>query len=210
VHPEDLEHVRAGVKRARESDEYHQQHRVLWPDGAVRWVESQGKAQRDSDGHVARMAGVLADITSRKLSEEAMLRAEKLAVAGRLAASVAHEINNPLEAVANLLYLIAHSDKVDAAAEFAQQGLDELMRVSMITQQTLKFHRQTGAPKDVRISEVIQTVLTLFRGRLRSSRITVDVRSEDEVSSGVCRERCNRSQPTSSPTRSMRCYKAAS
>ena len=182
VHPEDVDAVRSAVMRTREGSEYHQQHRILRPDGTVRWVESQGKTQRDREGNVVRVVGVLADVTTRKLSEEAMLRAEKLAVAGRLAASVAHEINNPLEAVANLLYLITHADTAEAAATLAQQGLDELMRVSMITQQTLKFHRQAGAPKQTLLSEVIQTVLTLFRGRLRTSRIQVEVRNKGEVS----------------------------
>jgi PAS domain S-box-containing protein len=182
VHPEDTDLVRNGVLRAREGEEYHQQHRVLWPDGSVRWVESQGKCQRDSQGRVTRIVGVLADITARKQSEEAMLRAEKLAVAGRLAASVAHEINNPLEAVANLLYLVTHAETMDAARAHGQQAMDELMRISLITQQTLKFHRQSGAPTMIRLSEIIQTVLALFRGKLRSSQITVDVQAEREVS----------------------------
>ena len=77
-----------------------------------------------------------------------MLRAEKLAVAGRLAASVAHEINNPLEAVSNLLFLITLTDTPDVAKKHAQMALDQLMRVSMITQQTLKFHRQSGMSVD--------------------------------------------------------------
>jgi PAS domain S-box-containing protein len=182
VHPEDADVVRKGVMQTREGLEYHQQHRVLWPDGSVRWVESQGKCQHDSEGQVTRVVGVLADITGRKHSEEAMLRAEKLAVAGRLAASVAHEINNPLEAVANLLYLITLADSTEVARKQAQQALDELMRVALITQQTLKFHRQTGTPKVTLLSEVVSTVVALFRGRLRSSQIEVDIRSEDEVS----------------------------
>jgi PAS domain S-box-containing protein len=182
VHPDDVAAVRAGVIQTREGTEYHQQHRVLWPDGSVRWVESQGKCQHDSDGRVTRVVGVLADITTRKQSEEAMLRAEKLAVAGRLAASVAHEINNPLEAVANLLYLITLADSTEVARKQAQQALDELMRVALITQQTLKFHRQTGTPKVTLLSGVIQTVLALFRGRLRTSQIEVELRCEHEVS----------------------------
>jgi len=182
VYPEDADAVRTAVMQARSAEEYRQQHRILWPDGTVRWVESRGKSQRDTQGRVTRVAGVLADITGRKLSEEAMLRAEKLAVAGRLAASVAHEINNPLEAVANLLYLIAHTDTIDSAHTQAQQALDELMRVSLITQQTLKFHRQAGTPKVIRLSEVIQSVLTLFRGRLRSAQIEVEVRAIREES----------------------------
>jgi PAS domain S-box-containing protein len=183
VHPEDADRVREAVVRTRrDGAEYHQQYRVIWPDGAVRWVESQGKCQRNPDGGVTRVVGVLADITGRKQQEEAMLRAEKLAVAGRLAASVAHEINNPLEAVANLLYLIAHAETAEAARGQAQQALDELMRVSLITQQTLKFHRQTGAPKITKLSEVVHTVLALFRGRLRTSQISAEVQAEREVS----------------------------
>jgi PAS domain S-box-containing protein len=182
VHPEDMDSVKRAVLLTRDHEaKYHQQYRVIWPDGSVRWVESQGQCQHDSEGRVTRVVGVLADVTSRKRSEEAMLRAEKLAVAGRLAASVAHEINNPLEAVANLLYLITHADTVEAARIQAQQALDELMRISLITQQTLKFHRQTGAPKMTRLSEVVQTVLALFRGRLRASQIEVEVRTEREV-----------------------------
>ena len=183
IHPEDLDGVREAMANSRESGaEYHRQYRVLWPDGSVRWVESQGRCQLDSAGQVVRVVGVLADMTGRKHSEEAMLRAEKLAVAGRLAASVAHEINNPLEAVTNLLYLISHADTTEAARTHAQQALDELMRVSLITQQTLKFHRQAGTPKIARLSDVIQTVLALFRGRLRAAQIEVDVRAESEVS----------------------------
>jgi PAS domain S-box-containing protein len=183
VHPEDAGRVREAVVRTRqEGAEYHQQYRVVWPDGTVRWVESQGRCQRNGAGEVTRVVGVLADITGRKQQEEAMLRAEKLAVAGRLAASVAHEINNPLEAVANLLYLISHAETAETARGQAQQALDELMRVSLITQQTLKFHRQTGAPKITKLSEVVHTVLALFRGRLRTSQIAAEVEAMREVS----------------------------
>jgi PAS domain S-box-containing protein len=183
IHPEDVDTVKKAVVYSRETGtDYRCQYRVLWPDGSARWVESQGRCQRDAAGCVVRVVGVLADVTGRKHSEEAMLRAEKLAVAGRLAASVAHEINNPLEAVANLLYLISLSETTEAARTHAQQALDELMRVSLITQQTLKFHRQAGTPKIVKLSDVIQTVLTLFRGRLRAAHIEVEVRAESELS----------------------------
>jgi PAS domain S-box-containing protein len=84
IHPDDQKAVHTAVVETRTRGvAYHQQYRVLRPNGSVRWVESQGKGQRDSEGRVVRIVGVLADITSRKQSEEAMLRAEKLAVAGR-------------------------------------------------------------------------------------------------------------------------------
>jgi PAS domain S-box-containing protein len=182
VHPEDVTAVREGIRQTqKDGRDYHRLYRVLLPDGSVRWLESQGKCQRDSDGQPKRVVGVVADVTNRKLAEEAMLRAEKLAVAGRLAASVAHEINNPLEAVANLLYLIQTADTVESAQEQAGEALDELMRISQITLQTLKFHRQPGKPAVIKLSEVVQTVLTLFRGRLRATQIEVEVQAEREA-----------------------------
>jgi PAS domain S-box-containing protein len=181
IHPEDAPRIRAAVERTRATGaEYQQQYRVQLPDGSDRWVESQGRCQRDSEGHARRIVGVIADVTARKRSDEAMLRAEKLAVAGRLAASVAHEINNPLEAVANLLYLITTGDTGEASG-LAQQALDELMRVSLITQQTLKFHRQAGTPHPTRLSEVLHTVLALFRGRLQLAQIETDLLTGDEL-----------------------------
>jgi two-component system, chemotaxis family, CheB/CheR fusion protein len=110
-----------------------------------------------------------------------MLRAEKLAVAGRLAASVAHEINNPLEAVTNLLYLITMSSSADESKTLARNALDELLRVSMITQSTLKFHRQQGMPKITMLSEVVEGVMTLFRPRFISANIVAEVQAANEV-----------------------------
>ena len=187
IHPDDADRVRQAVTLSqRGGTDYHQLYRVRWPDGTLRWVESKGKSQYDSTGKVMRVVGVLADITTRKQNEEAMLRAEKLAVAGRLAASVAHEINNPLEAVANLLYLITFAETASVAQEWAQQALDELMRVSLITQQTLKFHRQAGAPQTTRLSEVLQAIMALFRGRMRSAQIDVQLRVKGEEASIEC------------------------
>jgi len=110
-----------------------------------------------------------------------MLRAEKLAVAGRLAASVAHEINNPLEAVANMLYLMTITDTLESAQGYATRALDELMRISLIAQSTLKFHRQAGTPQITLLSEIVDTVLTLFRAKLQAMQIDVKVQTEGEV-----------------------------
>jgi two-component system CheB/CheR fusion protein len=147
----------------------------------VRWLESQAKCQRNSDGRATRLVGVLTDITRRRLTEEAMLRTEKLAVAGRLAASVAHEINNPLEAVGNLLYLISRAESAETARLQASQALEELMRISLITRQTLQFHRQLGAPAVARLSEIVAAVLTLFRGKLMAAGITTEVLAKREI-----------------------------
>jgi PAS domain S-box-containing protein len=181
IHPEDAEAVQEACGRARSAGEdYRIEYRVMWPDGSFRWIESQGRCQLDDEGRPARLVGLLSDVTRRKQAEEAMLRAEKLAVVGRLAASVAHEINNPLEAVTNLLFLITLTDKMEDAQMYARSAMDELMRVSLITQQTLKFNRQPGTPKVVQLSELIEAVLVLFRGKLRATQIAPEVRVEQE------------------------------
>ncbi len=183
IHPDDAEAVREAVSQTHNTGkDYHMQYRVVLPDGTIRWLESQGKCQHESDGNVRRVIGVIADVTNRKLTEQAMLRAEKLAIAGRLAASVAHEINNPLEAVMNLLFLVTLADNTEDARTHARHALDELVRISLITQQTLKFHRQTGTPTVIRLSEIVVAVLTLFRGKLRSAQIGTAVRAKNEAS----------------------------
>ena len=182
IHPEDEAEVRAGVAHViANGSDFHRQYRILSPEGATRWVESQGRCLLDSAGQATWVMGVLTDVTHRKRTEEAMLRAEKLAVAGRLAASVAHEINNPLEAVTNLLYLISMSTTAEEAQTHARSALDEIVRVSMITQSTLKFHRQQGQPKTTMLSEVLESVVMMFRPRLISAGISLEVQPVDEV-----------------------------
>jgi PAS domain S-box-containing protein len=183
IHPEDVQRVAEARRRTCDTGkDYSERYRIVRPDGSLHWLESQGTCQLGQDGSVARVLGVVWDVTDRKHSEEALLRAEKLAVAGRLAASVAHEINNPLEAVGNLLYLVSLADTLGAAQEHARTALDELMRVSAITQQTLKFHRQTGAPQETMLSEIAASVLALFRARLHAAQIAVDLQVNDEMS----------------------------
>ena len=128
-----------------------------------------------------RWVGVIvSEITERLRAEEAMRRSEKLAAAGRLAASIAHEINNPLESVTNLLYLLHEHPSLDEESkEYANMAQRELARVAEITQQTLRFYRQSTFPVDVRLAEVMRSILVLHQGRLQSARIELSSRMED-------------------------------
>jgi PAS domain S-box-containing protein len=183
VHPEDVEGLKDTFARSIETGgEYHKRYRVVLDDGSERWLESQGKCQRNSQGEVIRILGVMADVTHRIRADEAMLQAEKLAVAGRLAASVAHEINNPLEAVTNLLYLVGLAETIGEMRTLAGHALEELMRVSQITQQTLKFHRQGGKRKRILLSQCFEALLEIFRARIRAAEVEVEVRAEREAS----------------------------
>ena len=186
IHPDDAGNVRQRVDENRNggSDARHD-YRLVLPDGQLRWVESQTRSQLDGEGQVVRLVGVISDVTHRKLAEQAMLRNEKLAVVGRLASSVAHEINNPLEAVTNLLFLVSLSDSVESAHEYANKAMDEVMRVSLITQQMLKFHRGAGVLKPTLLSELITAVQGLFRGKLNAAHVKMTVLIEDE-SKVVC------------------------
>jgi len=107
-------------------------------------------------------------------AQEALRRSEKLAVTGRLAASIAHEINNPLEAVTNLLYLI----RGEASSEKFQRYLDEaereLARVTEITTQTLRFYREPNKPMQTDLASVLESVLVLYQSRLTASNISVE------------------------------------
>ena len=106
-------------------------------------------------------------------SQEALRRTEKLAVAGRLAASIAHEINNPLAAITNLLFLISTAEDLAAVRKYNAIAQEELRRVSDIANQTLRFYRAPQPAELVNVAEVIDSALALFRSKLRGQSITV-------------------------------------
>jgi signal transduction histidine kinase len=113
-------------------------------------------------------------LAQRQLTEEALRRSEKLAVAGRLAASIAHEINNPLQSATNLLYLIGTSTTLQDSNQHALVAATELARVSEIVTHTLRFHQQQSRPSLVQVGDLVESVLVLFGGRLVSSRIAIE------------------------------------
>jgi len=133
--------------------------------------------------HEARWVGViLLDTTDRKRGEEALRKAEKLAVTGRLAASIAHEINNPLEAVTNLLFLLRNYCQLDdAARNYVNMAEHEVRRVSEITQQTLRFYRQSTQPARVDVAELLDSVLSLYQGRFHTLQLNLDRRYDPSM-----------------------------
>jgi PAS domain S-box-containing protein len=171
VHPEDIAQVRARVRDAlKNKQEYYAEFRVVGPDAGIRWVCSHGRVLVDSQGQPTRMIGMTTDITQRRLEEEALRRSEQLAAAGRLAATIAHEINNPLSAVTNLLYLMRDGYN----PEYLRMAEREVARISHIVKQTLGFYRVSLKPMRVNPAELIDDVVAAFRITIHARDVNVE------------------------------------
>jgi len=130
----------------------------------------------DEDGAVRAIAAATIETTHQKRAEAALIQSEKLAAVGRMASSIAHEINNPLESVTNLLYIARQYAIVPEVQNFLDLADQELRRVSIIANQTLRFHKQSTSPREITCTDLFSTVLSLYEGRLRNSSISVEKR----------------------------------
>jgi two-component system, chemotaxis family, CheB/CheR fusion protein len=132
---------------------------------------------KNEAGEVIGAAKIVRDISERKQTEEALRRAEKLAATGQLAASIAHEINNPMQTLTNILSLINYRASVDEETRnLLSLAEAELGRMSHISRQMLSFYRESATPVPVKITEVLDDVLELYAMRLQSNRIKVERR----------------------------------
>ena len=147
------------------------------PDGTTIPIEDSAAPIRDDKGRLIGVVLVFRDASKERNAQEILRKTEKLAAASRLAATVAHEINNPLEAVGNLLWLAkATPDVPQEALEHLQIAEQELERVSHITRQTLGFYRESGTLDSVEISELVESVLKIFDNKLKGKRIQIHKR----------------------------------
>jgi len=130
---------------------------------------------RTTPNQVRWVGVIVMDASERKRSEEALRRSEKLAATGRLAASISHEINNPLEAITNLLFLLRNFCSLEEQAQrYVAMAEHEARRISEITQQTLRFYRQSTSPARTNMGELLDSVLSLFQVRLNTLGIRVE------------------------------------
>ncbi len=147
--------------------------RYLRPDGSFVWVRNSVSLVSDEQQQPGHLISISEDISDRKRAEQVLEQQEQLANVGRLTSSIIHEINNPLEAVTNLLYLARHASASSGASAYLRQAEDELRRASEITSQGLLFHRQSSSAVPTAVADVMQSVLLLFKGRLREARVEV-------------------------------------
>lgn len=130
-----------------------------------------------------RWAGMIVqDISERKRNEDMLRKTEKLAATGRLAASIAHEVNNPLEAITNLLYLLRNFCDLDEnAMRYVTMAEREGKRIAEIAQQTLRFYRQSTQPHRASMAELLDSVLDLYQPRCSTLNIQLDRQYDPEM-----------------------------
>lgn len=149
------------------------------PDGTLIWLEIIASPILDSMGRVVGAVDAFADIDVRKRAQSVLVRSEKLALVGRMAASISHEINNPLEAVTNLLFLIENNTKDQIAREYSRAAQDELARVSHIVTHTLRFNRQSLGWGPQKLSALLESSVAIYEGRLKNSGVALSRRYQD-------------------------------
>lgn len=158
------------------------QHTILLrKDGTEISVDDSGAPIRSAAGEITGIVMVFRDITLELKTRAALLANEKLAVAGRLAATIAHEIHNPLDSVANLLYLLQHEPKEEESRQFLQMAHTELARVTQISRAMLSLYRESTAPVSVNLKEMLDDLLLLMQRRFQILGVSVSAELPPEI-----------------------------
>jgi PAS domain S-box-containing protein len=188
LHPDDRPEMWAKIEAAlnpAEPKPYFAQYRINLLDGSQRWVEAHGIASFEGEGAGRRATsflGTVEDITERKLADEALLRSEKLASMGRMAATIAHEINNPLAAVTNSLFLAESVENLpESARQYLETADEELKRVAHITRQSLGFYRESTSPTLTSATGILESSVDLLKSKIKAKHAVVEKQWDDDV-----------------------------
>jgi PAS domain S-box-containing protein len=163
-----MESIRAG-RRVE-----HFETRRLTQSGQLLDVSLTISPIKDEDGQVIGASKILRDISLRRRLEQSLLQAEKIAATGRMAATIAHEINNPLEAVMNLLYLLRPTTTDPAGVKYLDSAETELGRVAHIAKQTLGYYREHAAARSTSIAEIISHAIAIYEPRCTAAGIRIE------------------------------------
>lgn len=134
---------------------------------------------RDGAGTITGASIIARDVTERNRAADALRKTEKMAATGRLAGTIAHEINNPLDALTHLLYLLDKNPSLDEdARQYARVAMDEVNRIGHIARHALGFYREASEPVQVNISEVIEEVVELYRAGAQNKNVSLETQPE--------------------------------
>ena len=147
---------------------------LLALDGRERLIAKSAAPIRDAGGHSVGTVVVFRDITATRSAEKALIANEKLAVAGRLAASIAHEIHNPLDSVANLHFLLQSENNPAKRDEYLGMAQQELSRTLQISRAMLSLYRESPAPVEISLPDLIDSVLLLLDRKIKQQQLRVE------------------------------------
>lgn len=168
-----IENPVAKVKRLNRIVGMTNQAVLIRKNGTELHIADSGAPIRDRTEGIAGVVLVFRDVTMERKTQHALLANEKLAVAGRLAATIAHEIHNPLDSVSNLLYLMRNGATEQESVQFMDMAEQELSRVTQISRAMLSLYRESKAPVSVNIGETLQEILLLMERRFSDEGVTV-------------------------------------
>lgn len=184
AHPEDRkrERERLGLFLSGDLPNIEIEIRNVRKDGSIIWVQITAMVIPNDEGKPLRFAGITQDITDRKRSAELLFRTEKLAVLGRMAETIAHEVNNPLEAAMNLQFLAMGVEGLpESARHLLEMAEIELNRVAHVTRQSLGFYHESTAPTLTSIGVVLDSAIDLQKSKIKAKHANIDKQWSEDV-----------------------------
>jgi PAS domain S-box-containing protein len=167
VHPDDRTRLASAIEATMQAQKPLDLEVRLGEEEHFRWVAIRGRTSYNKAGEPARTLGIFLDITEKKLTEQMLVRTEKLAAAGRLAAAIAHEVNNPLAAATNLMFIIKGDGSLSRAGrQYVEMAEQELARLGRIAKQTLGFYRESSLPCKTDLGNALDGVLEMYSRNL--------------------------------------------
>lgn len=157
---------------------------LIRKDGKELDINDSGAPIRDQSGAITGIVLVFRDVTMEKRTQRALITNEKLAVAGRLAASIAHEIHNPLDSVSNILFLMKSGNSAEESEQFLSMAQQEIARVTKISRSMLSLYRESVAPVSIDIKEIVEGTLVLLEHRTHDLGSAINV----AIPKGLCIE----------------------
>src|SRR5262249_30264645 len=149
----------------------------------VRWILTKGRVHRDPSGWPLRLVGVDIEVTEQRQARETIRRLEKLSVLERLATSIAHEINNPLMALSNALFLITQSTTLEEAQEYARLAQEEIARITHYSSRTIRFRRMSSPIHPQKVREIVGALLNILKRRYSNVKVITDFRESSLLES---------------------------